>query len=111
MLEKRTRHDTGEVCYVLRKHDPPERFGAREKHGVHGRPFLTLWVFADRVELERGWCFASGHMEAYEQEIEATYRREGDRWPDALAGAVVDWFGNSAANEVFERLSDSTAFQ
>jgi hypothetical protein len=110
MLTKRQHHETGEVCHVLRDYDPPPRFPAREKHGVHGRPHLTLWVFADRVELELGWCYSSGHMEVYEEQTDATFRREGEDWPASLGPAVADWFGERVAVRVFALLSDPGAF-
>ena len=110
MLTRRLHHETREVCYVLRNYDPPARFSPREKHGVQGKPHITLWLFADRVELERGWCFISGHMEAYEEETEAVCRREGERWPEGLGPATADWFGERVATEALRLLSEPEAF-
>lgn len=110
MLERRLHHETGEVCYALHDFQPPARFAARERRGLRGLPHLSLWVFADRVELERGWCYTSGHMESYEVETEATFRPREGTWPPALGPAISDWFGPAVAAAALARLADPAAF-
>lgn len=110
MLTPHTHPETREACFVLHDFTPPARFAARERHGVHGRPLLSLWVYAARVELERAWCFSSGHMEAYEQETAATFQRGPEGWPDALSPAVADWFGAEVAAATLRVLADPRAF-
>jgi hypothetical protein len=110
MFERRRHHETGEVYHVLRDFSPPPRFPPREKHGVHGRPHISALLFADRVELERGWCYISGHMEVYEERTEATLRRGDEGWPGSVEAAVADWFGAAAGAEAVRLLADPAAF-
>ena len=57
------------------------------------------------------WCYASGHMEVYEEVTEATFHRnESGAWPDELTPAISDWFGGDTAAEVLRVLADPTAF-
>ncbi len=110
-FERRAHPETGELCYVARSWDPPARFGPRRKHGVHGRPHLSLWLFADRAVFERGWCYSSGHMDAYEEEVEATLRPLEGEWPKELGEQVLSWFGPGLRLEVDAILADSSRFE
>jgi len=109
-LTKRTHPATGEVCYQHVDRSPPVQLQAREVHGVHGDPFLDLLVCADRVEIHRGWCFSSGHMEHYEEEVELVVRRQPDGWPGSLRSALAERFGEEVASAVEAALADEAAF-
>jgi len=109
-FERRAHPETGELCYVARSWDPPARFEPRRKRGVHGRPHLSLWLFADRAVFERGWCYSSGHMEVYEEEVEATLRPLAGVWPREVEEKVASWFGPELWPETRSILEDSSRF-
>jgi hypothetical protein len=113
-FERREHHETGELCYVARNFDPPPHFKPRRKHGVLGRPHLSLWLFADRAVFERGWCFCSGQMEVYEEEVEATLAPERGVWPAELRERVATWFGEGLwpeASSVLEEFAGTPEVQ
>lgn len=66
------------------------------KHGVLGRPHRALEVKGGRVEVRRGWCFSSGHMEVYEEEPEASWALDDP----GLAEGVGRLFGEAVARDV-----------
>lgn len=109
-FERREHHETGELCYVARNWDPPSQFEPRRKHGVHGRPHLSFWLFADRAVFERGWCYSSGHMDVYEEEVEATLRPSEGQWPAELVERAELWFGPQAARELSALVADPESF-
>ncbi|MCO5167965.1 MAG: hypothetical protein M9894_16600 [Planctomycetes bacterium] len=76
-------------------HDPAD-IPAVARHGVLGRPHRALEVTAGRVEVRRGWCFSSGHMEVYEEEPEAGWALDD---PAVVAG-VARLLGEAVAAEV-----------
>lgn len=102
--------ETGVVRYRCTAAAPPGLVRPRRLHGVAGDSFVRVEVERDRVTLERGWVFTSGHMDAWETDREQVLGRGDSGWPASLVATLREWCGDELAGQVWARLEDPAAF-